>query len=54
MSKIDCRQGKRWQSLRQRTENFYAGGNVEVQYTDDDSRRDDCEQKTWDALVGFE
>ena len=53
MSKIDDRQGERGQFLRQRTENFYAGVSVEVQYINDDSRADDREQKTQDALVGL-
>jgi thioredoxin-related protein len=40
--------------LAKRTENFCAGGSVEVQYTSHDSRGEDGEKKIRDALVGFE
>jgi hypothetical protein len=40
--------------LRQRAENLHAGGNVELHYTDYDSRCDDREQKARDALVWLE
>src|SRR4029077_14990875 len=54
VSITDHRQGKRWESLRQRTENLNAGGSVEVQYTDHDSRCEHRKQKARDALIGLE
>jgi hypothetical protein len=29
-------------------------GGVEIKYSNHDSRSDDCERKTWNALAGFE
>jgi hypothetical protein len=52
--KTDHRQGKRWQSLRQRAENLHAGGSVEIQYAHHNSRGDDREQKAGNSLVGFQ
>src|SRR5260370_18931579 len=54
VSKTNHRQCKRWQSLWQRPKNLHASGRIEVQYTDDNSRSDDREQKTRDVLVGLE